>query len=172
MEPRRVDLLVRFLGRPHTRRGAVALTAAAAAGLASRRRGAPGPSAAAPNDVRVAGVCGQRRRCCAGSRCVAGRCLAPNGTAKDGTIVKVRGFRFEPAAVPVPVDGKVTWIDYDGADHTVTASDPGEPPSTWDRAFDRSPVAGRPLTISFAAAGSVAYLCRTHPHLTGRLAVG
>lgn len=75
----------------------------------------------------------------------------------------IDNFQFNPPTLTVPVGTTVTWTNHDRDVHTVTSStrpfssaglDPNE---TYSRRFD--------------TAGTYAYFCALHPHMTAQIVV-
>lgn len=88
----------------------------------------------------------------------------------DITIVANAPFAavpFSPASFHIALGGKVTWVNTDTMDHTVT-SDTGDP-----AAFD-SPLlsTGDHFTFTFTVAGTYKYHCTPHPWMSGTIVVG
>ncbi len=79
--------------------------------------------------------------------------------------VQVSGFAF-PESIAVDIGATVTWINNDGAPHTVTFDDTAPSPSSVDLAPSGQG------TASFAEAGTFSYVCEIHPSMTGRVEVG
>lgn len=70
--------------------------------------------------------------------------------------------RFTPREVTITAGGTVTWRNQDGS-HTVTADD-----GTFDSGVFED---GQAFSRTFATAGTVTYLCRLHPEMTGTVTV-
>lgn len=89
------------------------------------------------------------------------------GTGAAKTVsVDIRNFAFSPAAVQVNVGDTVTWTNYDTAPHTAT-SDPGAPVQ-----FDTGQLTqGQSGSFTFTTAGTYAYHCSVHPHMTATVVV-
>jgi plastocyanin len=82
--------------------------------------------------------------------------------AADGA-VRISGFAFSPDSVTVGVGESVTWTNEDAVAHTATGS---------GGAFDTERLdPGESTTITFATAGSYAYVCAIHPTMTGTVVV-
>lgn len=79
--------------------------------------------------------------------------------------VDISGFAF-PETVTIAAGGTLTWLNHDGAAHTVTfASSPAPTPA------ELSLAPGATGTVTFTAAGSYDYACQIHPSMTGRVEV-
>ena len=84
-------------------------------------------------------------------------------TAGENVTVRIKGMRFEPAVVRVKPGTTVTWIQDDGAPHTVTGNK-GELASA-------TMTGGQRFTHTFGAAGSYDYACNFHPMMKGQVVV-
>ena len=76
--------------------------------------------------------------------------------------VTISGFAFAPALVEVSAGETVTWVNDDGAPHSIAvkngaASDTVMPGSSYSANFDRP--------------GNYDYLCSIHPYMTGKILV-
>ena len=92
---------------------------------------------------------------------LAGGLLAGSVLAADRTVT-IAGFAFAPGSVTVSVGDTVTWRNDDSAGHTATA--PG--------AFDTGSIPpGATEQITFAEAGTFAYVCSIHPTMNGTVIV-
>jgi plastocyanin len=79
--------------------------------------------------------------------------------------IKIADFRFVPSTLAVPIGTTVTWINDDGEPHTVTSSD--DPRRFKSTALDT----GDRFSFTFGEAGTYAYFCSVHPHMTGKIVV-
>lgn len=78
-------------------------------------------------------------------------------------IVTIQNHRFSPARLSIAVGDTVTFVNRDGVRHTATAS---------DGAFDTGQLGkGERKRLTFAAAGSFAYICKVHPSMHGTITV-
>ena len=81
----------------------------------------------------------------------------------DATVVEMRKIAFAPAVVEVPVGATVTFVNLDLVPHTATAS---------DKSFDTGTLKkDQRKDVTFQIAGEYPYICRFHPHMTGRIVV-
>lgn len=88
---------------------------------------------------------------------------APSGEAVRSAKVEIEGFAYVPRTVTIQAGGKVTWINRDSAEHTVTLDDGG---------FDSGDLAeGKLASESFKDAGAYPYHCEIHPEMTGTVKV-
>jgi plastocyanin len=75
--------------------------------------------------------------------------------------VTIEGFAFDPPVLLVAAGAKVTWINKDNVEHTVTGEgfDSGliKPGETWEYSFDRWDIFD--------------YICAIHPYMKGTVAV-
>ena len=79
--------------------------------------------------------------------------------------VNIDNFTFAPKELTVPVGATVTWTNHDGDIHSVVAT--GDPKTFKSPAMDT----GDTFSFTFAEAGTYAYLCSLHPHMTGTIIV-
>ena len=93
---------------------------------------------------------------------------APAGTpATPGeNTISIKNFAFEPSALTVKTGTTVTWVNNDGASHTIV-SDTGSPAS-----FSSDPIAtGASYTFTFTHPGTYSYHCSIHPSMKGTVTV-
>ena len=90
-----------------------------------------------------------------------------DGDAAVGDAVTIAGFAFDPASIEVSAGATVTWTNDDGAQHTVTAGEPGTPEDTFAETLDP----GSSAEITFDEAGTFPYFCTIHPSMTGEVVV-
>jgi plastocyanin len=77
--------------------------------------------------------------------------------------VTIANLRFTPAAIEIAPGTTVVWTNTDPIEHTVTATD-----GSFDSGLLRT---GASWAHTFARADSVAYGCRPHPVMRGRVEV-
>lgn len=77
--------------------------------------------------------------------------------------VTMAGRVFRPAAISIVAGGRVSWLNDDDRDHTVSARD-----GSYDSGIMR---AGASYARTFAVPGTYAYLCLIHPDMTGTVSV-
>ncbi len=77
--------------------------------------------------------------------------------------VTIANFTFDPPTLTVPVGTTVTWTNEDDIPHVVAEKDG----AFRSKALDT----GDTYTRTFSTAGTVAYYCAIHPHMTGRIVV-
>jgi plastocyanin len=92
---------------------------------------------------------------------------APVQTAAvGGNTISIKNFAFEPSILTVKAGTTVTWVNNDGASHTIV-SDTGSPVS-----FSSDPFAtGASYTFTFTQPGTYAYHCSIHPSMKGIIIV-
>ena|SRR6185437_12900356 len=78
--------------------------------------------------------------------------------------VKIDNFAFDAQTVTVAPGSTVTWVNDDDDPHTVVAED-GK--SFRSRTLDT----GDKFSFTFMSAGTFAYFCSVHPHMTGKVVV-
>ncbi|MFY3741664.1 MAG: plastocyanin [Candidatus Nitrosomirales archaeon] len=92
---------------------------------------------------------------------------------------------WDPSTITVSVGTTVTWINKDGAGHTVTGATDPKDPATWGsitiagNKFDSTIVPGQFLiapekewSFTFTEQGEFPYVCQVHPHMIGKVVVG
>ncbi len=77
--------------------------------------------------------------------------------------IDIRGFRYAPGNLQVPIGARITWKNFDGAPHTATAKD-----KSWNTG-DLSK--GDEKTLTFDKAGDYLYDCTIHPTMNARIQV-
>jgi len=88
--------------------------------------------------------------------------LLPQVVAAETIKVTIQNLVFAPAEVHAKVGDTIVWDNKDVFVHTATARNGG---------FDVSIPANKPAQLELKQAGEVAYYCRFHPNMTGRLVV-
>ena len=78
-------------------------------------------------------------------------------------VVHISNFSFNSQTVVVPAGTTVAWVNDDDDPHTVVATDK----TFHSRALDT----GDRFAFTFAKAGTYAYFCSLHPHMTGKVIV-
>jgi len=78
--------------------------------------------------------------------------------------VEIKSFSFQPASITVPAGTTVTWINWDGVAHTVTAD---------DGSFKSPNIPGHrgKFERSFSEPGTYKYHCTPHPSMKGEVVV-
>ena len=89
--------------------------------------------------------------------------VALGAAAPAPSVIKIDNFTFGPAEVSVPVGTTVTWVNQDDIPHTVVAVDK----SFKSKVLDTD----EKFSFTFAHAGTYAYFCSIHPHMTGKVVV-
>ena len=94
---------------------------------------------------------------------VVGLALSASARAADTRDVHVDNFTFSPQAITVPKGTTVVWINRDDTPHRIVAV----------KNQFKSPVLDTDETFrwTFAEAGTFAYFCSMHPHMTGTVTV-
>jgi plastocyanin len=86
--------------------------------------------------------------------------------APGGNTISIKNFAFEPSTLTVKAGTTVTWVNNDGASHTIV-SDTGSPVS-----FSSDPFAtGASYTFTFTQPGTYPYHCSIHPAMKGEIIV-
>ncbi len=86
--------------------------------------------------------------------------------AKTAT-VNIKGFAFSPATITVAKGTKVTFVNQDSADHTVTSG----ANRSKDGKFDEQLSGGAQTTITFDSLGTFEYFCTLHSSMKGTVTV-
>lgn len=87
----------------------------------------------------------------------------PSNLVVPANSVIIQGNSFTPDTLTVKVGTKVTWMNNDGYDHTVT-SDNG----TFDAGHIPS---GQSFSFTFTKAGTYPYHCAIHTFMTAKVVV-
>ena len=85
--------------------------------------------------------------------------------ASETRDVTIDNYTFSPGTLTVPVGTTVTWTNRDNEVHTVTADD--NPPTFKSPGLDTDDI----FSFTFNKAGTYAYHCSLHPHMTGKIFV-
>jgi plastocyanin len=92
---------------------------------------------------------------------------APAAPAKSAPnaapIVHISNFTFSPQALKIRAGQTVIWVNDDDIPHNVTATDKSFKSKVLDT--------GERFSFTFAHAGTYAYFCGLHPHMTGSVVV-
>ncbi len=96
----------------------------------------------------------------------AGGTTAPAQPVDANRVTMAKSYRFEPAAIRVPVGATVTWMNDDNFTHNVHVMGAGE--------WASEPLnPGASTSHSFGGAGELEYQCDFHPQqMKGRIVVG
>jgi len=80
------------------------------------------------------------------------------------SVVTIKGFEYGPAKITVKPGAKVTWVDEDATNHTVTfaSKDVKSIPNIRQ---------GQSRTVRFGKAGTYAYVCEYHPNMRAEVVV-
>jgi plastocyanin len=93
-----------------------------------------------------------------------GSALLARPAAADPTVhvIHIADMQFGAAPAGIRVGDAVEWVNDDMFEHTATAR---------DHSFDLDLKPGATARIIVRSAGEIAYFCRFHPGMTGRLVV-
>ena len=92
-----------------------------------------------------------------------GASSAGDGGGSEGTTVELTGFAFSPSELTVAPGTEVTFVNNDGAAHTVTEGSDG---TAADGArFDQPIAAGAEVTVTFDEVGTYEITCKLHPSM-------
>jgi plastocyanin len=88
---------------------------------------------------------------------------SPAGVPTGGTAVRVANLAFTPAELRVRAGTRVSWVNGDQLQHSVSAD---------DGSFDSGLIdAGKSFERVFDRPGTYAYHCTPHPFMHGRVIV-
>jgi plastocyanin len=100
------------------------------------------------------------------SGCAGGGGTAPSEPVATSRVTMAKSYRFEPAAIRVPVGATVTWVNDDNFTHNVHVLGAAE----WT---SEALNPGASTSHAFTQAGDFQYQCEFHPqNMKGRLVVG
>jgi len=91
--------------------------------------------------------------------------VASAPSSQPANQIVIDNFTFDPPVLTVPAGTTVTWINRDDVPHTATAKD--RPPEFDSKALDTDDK----FSHTFKTAGTYAYFCAVHPHMTGKVIV-
>lgn len=94
---------------------------------------------------------------------IAGLTLGNKPGAARAFTVTMNNMAFGPVPVDPRVGDMITWVNDDIFDHTATAN---------DGSFDVVIKSGARAQTKLTRAGEIAFYCRYHPGMKGKLAVG
>lgn len=94
--------------------------------------------------------------------------VPPAALADPAASVVIHVFQFAPASIAVTRGARVTWVNRDAIEHTVTAGTPDAPGGRFDA---RLPSAGASATVQFDERGAQPYFCARHPSMRGEVRV-
>ncbi len=90
--------------------------------------------------------------------------VSSEAPASSTLTIDIQGMAFQPASVTVKAGAKVTWVNRDGAPHTVTSMDSGPLASgTLNR--------GASYSMTFDDPGTYTYYCKFHPNMRASIIV-
>ncbi len=75
--------------------------------------------------------------------------------------VKIEVFAYDPVSLRVNLKDKVTWVNRDAVEHTITGT-----------GFNQKIGSGESFTRQFNQSGNIQYHCEIHPEMQGTIAVG
>ena len=92
---------------------------------------------------------------------IAGAAQPPHAKGR-AVLVEIADLQFGPVQEGVRVGDVIEWVNKDFVDHTATAR---------DDSFDVVIPASKSARIVLNKAGNVAFYCRYHPNMTGKMPV-
>jgi len=83
--------------------------------------------------------------------------------AGSSSTVDIKGFKFAPPALTVPLGTTVTWVNHDEETHTVTSM---------TGAFGSAGLSNKDMfSQTFVKPGTYEYQCRLHPYMKATVIV-
>ena len=88
----------------------------------------------------------------------------PSNRGNKARRVIIKNYAFRPSTITVKAGRKVTWVNYDKVDHTVTSV---------DNTMASTPhiVPGGHASYVFKTPGTYGYYCSIHPKMHGKVIV-
>lgn len=91
---------------------------------------------------------------------------APPTSSSGANTIIIKNFAFDPVSLTVKTGTAVTWVNQDGAPHTIV-SDAGSPV-----AFSSDSLStGNSYKFTFTQPGTYTYHCSIHPSMMGTIIV-
>ena len=90
-----------------------------------------------------------------------------NPAPATANTITIKDFTFSPAVLTVKTGTTVTWVNEDGASHTVVSDDGSKFPFTSPQLAN-----GDSYPMAFTQAGTYTYHCSIHPSMKGTIIVG
>ena len=107
---------------------------------------------------------------CLSAGCASGQNpVSPAGaTPAPATVntITIKDFTFSPATLTVKTGTTVTWVNEDGASHTIASDDGSKFPCTSPQLASRDS-----YPLAFTQAGTYPYHCSIHPSMKGTIIV-
>jgi plastocyanin len=93
---------------------------------------------------------------------------SPAISPAQSTAVAIQTFQFQPSPVEVKVGARITWLNRDDIQHTVTAGTPDGRSGRFDL-----PLSGKDssATFTFSEPGTYPYFCARHESMRGEVRV-
>ncbi len=91
---------------------------------------------------------------------------APPTSSGGANTILIKNFAFDPSSVTVKTGTTVTWVNQDGAPHTVV-SDAGSPAAFTSDSLST----GNSYKFTFTQPGTYTYHCSIHPSMAGTIVV-
>jgi YVTN family beta-propeller protein len=86
----------------------------------------------------------------------------PSPQSSSGNRITINDFSFAPPVLEIAPGDAVTWVNADGAPHSIAIS---------DRQSSDTLMPGSSYQTSFARPGEFGYVCSIHPYMTGTIRV-
>ena len=85
-------------------------------------------------------------------------------SAQPDVQVEIKLFNFQNKEITIPAGTRVTWINKDGSEHSVTSGTPENPDGAFDSDFFNK---DETFSMVFDTPGEYHYFCRRHNHMQG-----
>ena len=102
---------------------------------------------------------------CSSSQTTATPAASPSSSV-GGNTISIKNFAFDPSTLTVKTGTAVTWVNNDGAPHTIV-SDTGAPAAISSDTLS----SGASFTFTFTQPGTYIYHCSIHPSMIGTVIV-
>lgn len=90
--------------------------------------------------------------------------IVPTELSSPNVQVEISLFSFHDKQITIPAGTKVTWVNHDNIEHSITSGTPENP----DGAFDSGLfVKDETFSMVFDTPGEFHYFCRRHNHMQG-----
>lgn len=104
-----------------------------------------------------------------GSPANAGAAPTPTAVeAANDVQVEIKLFSFQDKEITVPAGTRVTWLNHDGIEHSVTSGTPENPDGVFDSDFFEQ---DESFSMVFDQPDEYHYFCRRHNHMKGTVIV-
>lgn len=89
-------------------------------------------------------------------------------TSSADVQVEIKLFNFHDDEITIPAGTRVTWVNHDNIEHSVTSGTPENPDGVFDSDFF---VKDETFSMVFDTPGEYSYFCRRHNHMRGVIVI-